>query len=378
MPGATVRGRHRPLRGLAGACLFSLLLLLACAPWVFPSEGEVRLPPGFRIGLFAEGLPRPRFMAVSPGGELYVSLPRAGRVAVLPDRDGDGRADRVVVFAEGLNLPHGLAFHGGYLYVAETDKVRKMRDGNGDLRADGPGEVIIRGIPTGGHWTRTIGFGPDGKLYLSVGSSCNVCIERDPRRAAIVRYNADGTGEGVYARGIRNAVGFRWHPETGELWATNNGRDWLGDDFPPDALYRVVRGGHYGWPHCNGDRIPDPDYGDPALCPKTLPPTVALQAHSAPLGLVFYTGRQFPAEHRGDLFVAFHGSWNRRVPTGYKVVRVPFREGKPTGEVVDFAVGWLRGRSAWGRPVDLVVAPDGSLLLSDDFGGRIYRLWYQR
>lgn len=315
-------------------------------------------------------------MAFSPDGVLFVSIPREGTVVALPDTHRAGKSDRSIVFARGLNRPHGLAFFQGALYVAETDKVVRLTDSDGDLRADRK-EIIVPDLPSGGgHWTRTIGFGLDGKMYVSVGSSCNVCEEKDPRRAAILRFNPDGTGAEIFARGLRNSVGFIWHPQTGEIWATDNGRDWLGDDLPPEEVNIVRAGAHYGWPYCYGNRIVDKEYNRRDFCAGTVPPVVEIQAHSAPLGLSFYTGSQFPAEYRGNLFVALHGSWNRSTPTGYKLVRIPVEGNKP-GQVEDFATGWLSSGSAWGRPVQPVVGPDGSLFLSDDRAGIIYRIFWQ-
>ncbi len=361
-----------------GAFLAGLVsLLAACAPaaWAPAQEGTIRLPPGFRIDTFASGLGGPRFMAVSPSGDLFVSIPARGQVVVLPDRDGDGRADRTGVYADGLTRPHGLAFFRGYLYVAETGGVVRFAYRPGDLTGGKP-EVVVRDLPSGGgHWTRTVAFGPDGKMYVSVGSSCNVCEEKDPRRAAILQFNPDGTGGRIFARGIRNAVGITFHPRTSELWATNNGRDWLGDDFPPDTILVVKDGAHHGWPHCNGQRVPDPDYGRPDFCKTTALPTVEIQAHSATLGLTFYAGSMFPPDYRGDLFVGLHGSWNRSAPTGYKVIRIPMRDGRP-GAPQDFAVGWLQGGQASGRPVDVITGKDGALYVSDDRAGVIHRISY--
>ncbi len=311
-------------------------------------------------------------MALSPSGDLYLSLTQAGKVVVLPDRDRNGAADQVITFADGLDLPHGLAFFENYLYLAETGRV--IRFPMADNRPAGPPETVVPNLPRGaGHFTRTIGFGPDGKLYVSIGSSCNVCLESDPRRAAIVRYNPDGTGEEIFARGLRNAVSFAWRPGTDELWATDMGRDWLGDDFPPDELDLVIRGMDYGWPYCNGDRVPDPDFGSPQRCAATQPPMLGFQAHSAPIGLRFCDGCALPQAYRGDLFVAFHGSWNRSTPTGYKVVVVSFEGGRPTG-YSDFVSGWLTGSQAWGRPVDAIFGPDGALYVSDDRAGAVYRI----
>jgi glucose/arabinose dehydrogenase len=342
-------------------------------------QADVVLPPGFRIETFASGLGSARFMALSPRGDLLVAITRQGTVLALPDRDGNGRADRVAPVAEGLDLPHGLAVHQGFLYVAETGRVIRYRYDSDQMRTDGPAQVIVPAIPKGrGHFTRTIAFGPDGRLYLSVGSSCNVCVEQDPRRAAIVRYQPDGSGEELFATGLRNAVGILWHPGTRQLWATNNGRDWLGDDLPPEYVTVVKEGAFYGWPHCyarQGKVVLDPEFGRADRCRQMTLPTVEIQAHSAPLGLALYTGRQFPEQYRGNLFVAFHGSWNRSVPTGYKVIRIKLGGERVLG-FEDFATGWLQGTQAWGRPVDLLTAPDGSLFLSDDRQGLIYRIRY--
>jgi glucose/arabinose dehydrogenase len=352
-------------------------LLAACAPaaWAPAEEGAIQLPPGFRMDTFASGLGAPRFMAVSPSGDLFVSVPSRGQIVALPDRDGRGKAERAIIFADGLNRPHGLAFFRGFLYIAETGAVVRYPYRPGDLTGGKP-EVVVRDLPGGGgHWTRTITFGPGGKMYVSVGSSCNVCEERDPRRAAILEFEPDGSGGRLFARGIRNAVGITFHPGTGELWATDNGRDWLGDDFPPDRILVVKEGAHYGWPYCNGRRVPDPDLDRPDFCKTTALPAVEIQAHSAPLGLTFYTGGMFPAEYRGDLFVGLHGSWNRSVQTGYKIIRIPMRGGTP-GVPEDFATGWLQGSQAWGRPVDVITGKDGALYVSDDRAGMIYRIAY--
>ncbi len=343
-----------------------------------PPLEPIALPAGFQISVYAAGLENPRMMEIGPGGQPYVAERGAGRIVRLPDRDGDGLADQSEVVVEGLSQPSSLAFGpGGALYVAETGRVLRYQP------ADEPGqfqgaEVVVDDLPTvGSHTTRTLLFSPDGAtLYVSVGSSCDVCEEDDARRAAIVRYNPDGSGEQLFAVGLRNAVGITLRSGTDELWATNNGRDWLGDDLPPDTVHRVRAGDDHGWPRCHAARILDPQFGGPGACDDVVPPMVELQAHSAPLGLAFYDGDQFPPEYRGDLFVAFHGSWNRSDPTGFKVVRIPM-DGDQPGAVEDFAVGWLRpDQSRWGRPVDLVVTPDGGMLVSDDGGGFIYRIVY--
>ncbi len=401
----------RLLLVLALGLLFGSAVALAAPSATLDEQlAAIQMPPGFRINVFAEGLGYVRFMTFSPAGDLVATAPSRslsgagcsggpcpqndGRVFVLPDRDGNGVADRTVVLADGLDRPHGLAYRDGALYVAEHGRVVRLQDRDGDLRADGV-EVVVPNLPTGpGHWTRTMAFGPDGKLYVSAGSSCNVCDDPgNDRRAAILQYNADGTGERVFARGLRNAVGFDFHPTTGELWADVNGRDELGDDFPPEFVARVRDGDHYGWPFCNVG-TPDPHFGYLGDCAQTRMPDVLLPAHSAPLGLLFYTGQQFPAQYRGDMFVVLHGSWNRSVPQGYKVVRIPMAGGTP-GTVEDFVTGWLPAEPAcnmrpgdaergtpvcradvWGRPVGLAVGPDGAMYLSDDGAGVIYRITY--
>ncbi len=336
------------------------------------------MPPGFHLQVFAEGMDTLRFMTIGPDGALYVAEMGAGRVLRLPDADADGRADRLEVVAEGLYRPNSLAFApDGSLYVGEVERVVRLSDPDGDGLFDVQ-ETIISGIPKDGHFTRTVLFSPDGRfLFLSVGSSCNVCEEKDPRRATILRYNLDGSGEEIFAKGLRNAVGITFRPGTQELWATNNGRDWLGDDLPPDTVQQVRQGDDFGWPRCQAGRIEDPDFGEPGSCQGVAVPQVELQAHSAPLGLAFYDGNLFPADYSGDLFVAYHGSWNRTTPTGYKIVRIPFDENGPSGGPQDFITGWLTpDGEKRGRPVDVVVAPDGSLFISDDAGGKVYHLTY--
>lgn len=347
-----------------------------CSKQAFSSVEEIHLPPGFKINVFASELGTPRFMAFSPDGILFVTIIDQGKVIALPDKNKDGKANRAITFIEGLSHPHGIAFYRDYLYVGETDKIVRFKYRGFDL-PPGKKEVIVSNLPTSGHFTRTIGFSPDGKMYVSIGSSCNVCEEKDERRAAILQFNPDGSGGRVFARGLRNSVGFTWRPGTDEIWATDNGRDWLGDDLPPEEIDIVKEGKHYGWPYCYGDRIPDPQYNKADFCKNTIPPVFQMQAHSAPLGLTFYTEKGFPKEYQGDLFVAFHGSWNRSVPTGYKVVHIKIKNGKPEG-IEDFATGWLKGSKAWGRPVDVIVGPDGGLYVSDDRDGFIYRIMWSK
>lgn len=254
--------------------LIIILSLFVNLPAGEAAERKILLPPHFQIKVFASGLGAPRFMAFDGAGNLMVTLPRRGQVIVLPDRSGDGRAEERVVFADGLKNPHGIAFRQGYVYVAEEGRVVRFIDKDGDLRGEEM-EVVVPGLPSGGgHWTRTLGFGPGGKMYVSIGSSCNVCFEEDRRRATIMVFEPDG-GEGrIFARGLRNSVGFVWNSKTGAMWATDNGRDFLGDDLPPDELNLIVEETHYGWPRCYGNRINDPEFGDPLFCSRTHPPGV--------------------------------------------------------------------------------------------------------
>lgn len=335
-------------------------------------DRSLAVPEGYTISIFAENLGAPRFMALDPNGVLYVT-DKNGRVLRLPDANDDGVADSTDTVLDGLNTPHGITFYNGALYVAEETRVIKASDADGNGTYETV-ETLIDGLPQGGHSTRTIRFGPDGMLYVSIGSSCNVCEEEDRRRATIMRYNADGSGGEPFAIGLRNAVGITFDPDTGLLWATNNGRDGMGDDVPPETINQPRLGDDFGWPGCHAGEVIDPQFGDASACDGIAQPAVKMQAHSAPLGLTFVSGGQLSA-YAGDLLVAFHGSWNRTTPTGFKVVRIPFENGAPTGQVEDFVTGWLLpSGDRWGRPVDVLIAPDGSLMISDDEGGRIFRL----
>jgi len=361
------------------ARLLPLLAALLLPGGVAAQQVQLKVPPGFHVDVFAADLDGVRLMVLDPAGTLLVSVPSRGRVLALPDRNGDGKADATHLVMDRLHQPHGLAFKDGALYIAETGRVLRFEYDPATMKA-AQGRVAVPKLPAeGNHWTRTVVFGPDGRMYVSVGSSCNACRESDPRRAAVLRYQADGSGEQLFATGLRNAVGLAFHPGTGVLWATVNERDWRGADVPPDYVTEVKEGAHYGWPDCmtmGGKAVPDRSVNRVARCEGVTPPTVEIQAHSAPIGLAFYTATQFPAEYRGSLFVAYRGSWNRIVPTGYKVVRIRFQDGKPAG-VEDFATGWLEGASAWGRPADVLVGRDGALYVSDQGAGRIYRISYR-
>ncbi len=295
----------------------------------------------------------------------------------MVDRNKDHIADEVITLAEGLNSPNGIAFRNGSLYVAEIDRV--LRFDNIETRLyDPPAPLVINDkFPKDGHhgW-KFIRFGLDGKLYVPVGAPCNICEPDGNRYAVIMRMNPDGSRLEPFARGIRNSVGFDWHPETKELWFTDNGRDWLGDDLPPDELNRVPRSGmHFGYPYCHGGDIADPEYGHKRKCSEFVPPVVKLGPHVAALGMRFYTGEMFPSKYRG-IFIAQHGSWNRSTPIGYRVMQVRIVNNRGIA-YESFAEGWLQGRHAWGRPVDVQVMPDGALLVSDDYADVIYRISYK-
>jgi glucose/arabinose dehydrogenase len=341
-----------------------------------PVAPDVQAPPGFRVTLFASGLNTPRFMTYGSDGTLYVAEMGANRIVALVDANHNGVADAPIVVADNLIAPSSVAFApDGSLYVGETTRITRLELDPATHRAV-KRSAVIDGLPSGHHSTRTVLFGSNGELYVSIGSSCDVCIEQDPRRAAIMVYSADGKNGRVLARGLRNAVGLAINPLTGDPWATNNESDRLGDDIPPDTVYTVRDGMDAGWPRCHSGSVVDPQFGKPGACDGVAKPVIELQAHSAPLGLAFYTGMQFPPEYRNGLFVAFHGSMYRSVPTGYKVVFVPLNGSQPVGPVRDFVTGWLKGGQASSRPVGLAVAPDGSLMISDDKGGYIYRVTY--
>jgi glucose/arabinose dehydrogenase len=338
--------------------------------------GRIRAADGFEVGLYA-AVPKARFLRPTPAGDLLVSVPREGRIVrLVRDADGDGRPDGQETLLAGLDNPHGIDLHDGWLYVGEGSAVARVRFDVASGRVSGEPERIVSGLPEGGnHWTRTVRVGPDGFLYVSVGSSCNVCIEEDERRAALLRFRLDGSGAEVYARGLRNAVGFDWRPGTGELFATDNGRDLLGDDFPPCELNRVVRGGDYGWPFANGDRQLDPDFGagHEARAAASIPPAHGFAAHNAPLGIVFLRGAALPEGYRGAALVALHGSWNRTRKDGYQVVSLHW---EPDGTIreEDFLVGFLEDENVIGRPVDVAEGPDGTIFVSDDYAGAVYRV----
>ncbi len=331
---------------------------------------QLYVQSGFTVNLFAEGLDQARTLALGPDGSVFVALSSTsnGEIVRLVDADGDGVAETRSTVLSGLSYPFGLAFRGDTMYFAEQNAVSRLDPGRTTP------VTIVPNLPTGDHFTRTIAFGPDNRLYVAIGSSCNVCDDALPR-AAVTRYNLDGSNPHTFATGLRNSVGLAFNPSTGELWANNNDRDNLGDDVPPEHLNILRDGKWYGWPQCYLPGQANPEYAG-ADCSAVEPPAITFQAHSAPLGLVFYTGTTFPSEYQGDAFMTYHGSWNRTQPTGAKVVRVRVASGRPSA-IEDFVTGWqLADGSRWGRPVSLLVMPDGALLVSDDWGGRIWRVSY--
>lgn len=340
---------------------------------------QITLPPGFEIAIYASNVPNARSMTLSPNGTLFVGTRTAGDVYAIVDRDHDHTADEVITLARGLNMPNGVAFRDGALYVAEVNRILRYDNIEAHLK-DPPKPVVLNeSFPRDRHhgW-KVIRFGPDGLLYVPVGAPCNVCEIEDERYASIARMKPDGTRLEIFARGVRNTVGFDWDPKTHELWFTDNGRDWLGDDLPPDELnYAPKQGLHFGFPYCHGKKISDPEFGKTRTCEEFIPPAIELGPHVAALGMRFYTGKMFPGEYRNQIFIAEHGSWNRSAPIGYRVTLVRLENHRPLKYEV-FAEGWLQGARAWGRPVDLLVMPDGGMLVSDDEAGVIYRISYKK
>ena len=358
-----------------------LVSLAALQPLMALAEADLsklELASGFHIAIYAEGVANARSLTLGDDGTVYVGTRTEGKVYALPDADGDGQVDRVITVASGLNMPNGVAYYQGDLYVAEIQRIIRYKNIAATRDRSPRSEVVYDWFPKDAHhgW-KYLRVGPYGKLYTAVGGPCNICLRKDEIYATLVRLNPDGSDFEIYAHGIRNTVGFDWHPETKELWFNDNGRDWLGDDVPPDELNHAAKPDqHFGFPYCHAGTIPDPEYGKEKNCQRFVAPAWRYPAHVAPLGMRFYTGQQFPAAYRHQLFVAQHGSWNRSVPQGYRIVVIKFDKDRPVAEDV-FAHGWLpkQGR-VWGRPVDILQMPDGALLVSDDLGGRIYRISY--
>ncbi len=350
----------------------SMLFFSACDNTV-ARVPELILPQGFFAEVYVENIPNARSMVMGDKGTLFVASKNEGKVYAVKGVGSDTRT--VVEIARGLNLPNGVAFRDGNLYVAAVSQVMRYPDIEDSLESPPEPVMVANDYPSDRHhgW-RYIAFGPDGKLYVPIGAPCNVCDEEG--YAVITRMNPDGSDREIVARGVRNTVGFTWHPESGDLWFTDNGRDWMGDDMPPCELNHVTGPDmHFGFPYCHGNGISDPDFGEGHDCSNYTPPAQALGAHVAPLGVKFYTGSMFPEEYRMQAFIAEHGSWNRSEKSGYRVSMVRMQNGKPVG-YQSFIEGWLKDDAVSGRPVDLLVLEDGSMLVSDDQAGRIWRISY--
>ena len=349
-----------------------------------PPNFQPQVPPGFEVSVFARGFTQPRWLAVAPNGDVFVSDSAAGKVVVLHDPQAKGYAESRDVFADHLNLPFAIAFHDDFVYVANTNEVVRFRyDPKTSKRLSDAEHILdLPGMGYHQHWTRSLAFSPDGqKLFTSVGSSTNVSIENDSRRAAILISDPDGKNAQIYASGLRNAVGIGFHPETNALWATVNERDDIADEIPSDYFTHVAPGGFYGWPYAYDGKHPDNRVSSrPDMVAKTITPDLSLGAHVAPLQFAFYDKQEFPAEYRHGAFIAEHGSWNKRVRSGYQVAFVPFANGSPAGEAKPFFSGFVPDatkKQVYGRLVGVVVTPDGALLVSDDAQNLIWRISYR-
>jgi glucose/arabinose dehydrogenase len=353
-------------------------LTAAVSTWASPATDQVlqkvRLPQGFKLEVYTDAVPAARSLAWGPRGTLFIGT-RSGSVYAVSGTPGASSKPTVRTLASGLNMPNGVAFRDGALYVAEVNRILRY-DAIESLLDQVPAPKVVRAdLPKDRHhgW-RYIAFGPDGKLYVPIGAPCNICNE--PKYAVITRMNPDGSDYEVFARGVRNSVGFTWHPSSKELWFTDNGRDYLGEDAPPCELNHAARAGlDFGFPYCHGRNIQDPEFGSLGECSRITPPVQTLGAHVAPLGVKFYTGNAFPAEYRNQAFIAEHGSWNRKEPNGYRITVVKLAGDKATS-YQPFASGFNNGKETFGRPVDLLVLGDGSLLVSDDLAGAVYRISY--
>jgi len=387
--------------------LLAGLTVLAVQSAFAADLADIRLPDGFKIEVFADfntkngaQLSGLRMMALDAKGNLYVSTVGSNRVVMLPDRNHDGVADEAITVAQNLNAPQGLAFVGDSLLIANQDGVVRVTH---EREGWSKPQAFITNLPTGGHTLKNIKLGPDGFLYINVGSSCNVCVENEPMRATMLRYTLEGKPAGalttlgrhqqsaIFARGLRNSQGFAWHPLTGAMYATNNGADnrsgilggAVNDELPPEHLNKIEAGKHYGWPHCwggskeIGTQFEDPNFkGAAGFCDTTQAPAVSFKAHTTPIGIAFLDKTNWPSAYKTDAIVALHGSWNRKQPAGYQLVRVKFKANEPLA-VEDFATGWLSNQQAWGRPVDVLVGADGALYVSDDKANAIYRISYK-
>ena len=342
---------------------------------------NIVLPDGFSINLYSDNVPNARSMTMSPSGILYVGTRQDDKVYALEDTNSDHVADKKYVIAQDMNTPNGVAFKDGDLYVAEINKIWKFVGIESNLNKVKKPVLISDEFPSDKHhgW-KYIAFGPDGKLYVPVGAPCNICESKKEVYASITRMNKDGSDFEIFAHGVRNTVGFTWHPETKEMWFTDNGRDMMGDNLPPCELNHAPKiGMHFGYPYCHGGDIADPTHGGEYSCTEFVAPAQKLGPHVAPLGLKFYRGNMFPAEYQNDIFIAEHGSWNRSKKIGYRIMRVKIEDGRAVS-YDPFVYGWLNEeeQEAFGRPVDVLIAPDGAMLVSDDKAGVIYRITYNQ
>lgn len=372
MPKLSIRALVRT--GISWAIGLTLCASVAASPASDKVLANVRLPAGFKLELYTDEVPGARSMALGSQGTLFVGT-RTGPLYAVSGNPAHGEAQQVRILARKLNMPNGVAFKDGALYVAEVHRITRY-DNIENALDDLPQPAIVRDdLPRDRHhgW-KYIAFGPDGRLYVPIGAPCNVCNE--PKYGVITRMNADGSGHEVFARGVRNTVGFTWHPQTKELWFTDNGRDWLGDDRPPCELNVAPQAGlDFGFPYCHGRSDKDPDFGGLGECSRMTPPVQLLDAHVAPLAVKFYTGQSFPEEYRGRAFIAEHGSWNRSTKSGYRITMVTLNGQRATA-YEPFATGFHRDDEVFGRPVDLLELDDGSMLVSDDAAGAIYRISY--
>ncbi len=378
--------RYR-LRNFFPRLLFSAILLLfltvpgclLALPYPGIHLDKIELPDGFAIDVYTAKTPGARSLAMSPSGTLFVGTRSEGKIYAVIDNNNDQKADKVIVIDEGLNSPNGVAFVGEDLYVSEISRVIRYDDIGKNPGKNVEPEIVNDSFPDDKHhgW-KYMAYGPDNRLYIPVGAPCNVCLKEDPRYASIMRMKPNGNQLEIFARGIRNTVGFDWNPKTDVLWFTNNGRDWMGDNRPPDTLHRAPEKGlHFGFPFCHAGDIPDPQFGRKRDCNEFAPTQIDLGPHVAALGMKFYTGNMFPEKYNNRIFIAEHGSWNRTVPIGYRITTVTVKNKKASDYQV-FAKGWLQGAKAWGRPVDVLIAKDGSLFVSDDRTGAVYRIYYKK
>ena len=361
-----------------GFFVITLSLILGCKTSLSSDRLEnIKLPPGFQIELYTDEVPNARAMALAPSGTLFVGSRSAGNVYGVVDLDNDRKADKVYLVANKLRKPSGVAFSEGSLYVSAVNKILRFDRIESRLNTPPKPVLVTDQLPNDNHhgW-KFIDFGPDGSLYVPVGAPCNVCLRSDPY-AAILRMNRDGSDIQVFTRGVRNSVGFAWHPQTKELWFTDNGRDYLGDDVPPGELNRAPRADlHFGFPFCHGKSISDPRFGKKHSCSEFEAPAQLLGPHVAPLGITFYEGDMFPKKYKNSIFIAEHGSWNRKQKIGYRITVVHLDAAGIPRSYNIFASGWLQGQRAWGRPTDVLELDDGSLLVADDAAGAIYRISY--